>query len=362
MISKLLNSRRIFVELVIGTILLALSINLLSSSIIQLKWVSPQLVAVIAIIIIIVSIIYFVVRLLWPHDDIYKIDGFFIWDENTNNVLDIKRYHFGYYLNKYLKAAFIENSALEKAWNLEPISKEFNNAQDIENHNKNNKSKKIIVEATEYYILEELSTHLVDYFNQEPFDEQNLEKFARNDIPDVLLSNRFLEMFSKPMEDRPLFSNKESFENDNNIVMSTSDDGAFYSQFELILPKNASIKRAKPGGLTIKTTRFQIDIAVDFEAFGALVPTEYKRFILQTESHKSRDFQITASFKIKFKFASLFLPGGWSYYRWIESFMKVFEKDFSEERFFKDIKWDSCLTIIQYLESQHKNQKIKVRT
>ena len=55
--------------------------------------------------------------------------------------------------------------------------------------------RRLILEATEYFLLRMLSTHLTNYFNDEKFKEENLTKLERKDIPQVLLENRFLNLF-----------------------------------------------------------------------------------------------------------------------------------------------------------------------
>ena len=100
---------------------------------------------------------------------------------------------------------------LKKMWDKGPVDKGLHYDKDTGKVScATGKGHQLIIEATEYYVLEKLSSHLTDYFNRPHFDEQELHTFARNDIPDVLLSNRFLELFSKPMEDRPLFSTEDS--------------------------------------------------------------------------------------------------------------------------------------------------------
>lgn len=358
-ITQLLNNRIIFIELVIATVILALSINLISSSVIELKWISPLWAFYVACFLTVVSTIYFVVRLLWSRALKHAFHGFLIIHKKKNEVMDVLRYDYGQDLYRYMRAAFAENAAIKKMWDKEPISKDFDFDKETGkvSHTKG-KGRQLIVEATEYYILENLSSHLTDYFNQPKFDEEYLHVFTRKDIPEVLLSNRFLEMFSKPMEDRPLFAGEEHAPpHYGEVVMVTSAGGALYSRFDLTLPKGAAISRGKSNELVISTNRFEMIISVDFGGFGAAIPWEYQRHILRIDPKDCHDYQVGVNLNVSFKFASLFLPGGWEYYRWIESFIESFDANFSEERHFIDIGWESVLTLIQY----HENQKDTAR-
>ncbi len=151
-------------------------------------------------------------------------------------------------------------------------------------------------------MLENLSTHLADYFNHPDFEDEKLHTFARTDIPDVLLSNRFLELFSKPMEDRALFSAENStIPHSAEVVMATGKDGAFYSRFDLTLPKGARVSRSNSNTVVVRTDRFTLVIDVDFGGFGAVIPYEYERHILGLDPHECHTYQIRVSFSMSFK-------------------------------------------------------------
>jgi hypothetical protein len=155
------------------------------------------------------------------------------------------------------------------------------------------------------------------------------------------------------MEDRPLFSTEEGAPYlKAKVVMSTGGDVAFYMHFALTLPKGARIKRGEPNAIVIDTDRFVLTFNIDFGGFGTIIPWEYHRHILGLDPRECDDYQISVRFKVLFKFASLFLPGGWEYYRWLESFMESFNAKFSKDRHFAEIGWESALTLIQYHEMQ----------
>ena len=276
-------------------------------------------------------------------------------------------------LYQYLQNAFAENTALKIQWDKEPISNSFRfNPETIKDSQKIGKGDQMINEATEYYILEKLSTHLTDYFQDPKFSEQYLYTFARNDIPDVLLSNRFFELFTKSMEDRPLFSKDvdnlnragdkilirldDNSETEGEVVTAMSK-GALYNRFDLTLPKGANVRRGELNSIIIETKRFTLSITVDFSGFSAVLPWEYEHHILGIDPKKHVDYKIDVELKVSFKPATLFLPGGWEYYRWIESFMETFEMDFSEEKHFTNIGWETTLTQIQYFENRMRTKK-----
>jgi len=210
----------------------------------------------------------------------------------------------------------------------------------------------LIVEATEYYILNNLFIHLRDYFSSPNFSKRELHTIARDDIPDVLLANRFLELFSKPREDRPLFWGDASKpQREDKASADTRQGGLYFSRFNLTLPRSATIKRLDPKTITIKTNRLTFTIATDFEGYASLIPWEFKRYVLGLDpQNNTDDYTVSVRFTVSFRFASLFLPGGWDYYRWVESFAEFFDYKFSQGRYFKKISWEAAHTVIQYFE------------
>ena len=353
-VTGLLGKRKILLELVIAAVLLALSINMMSSAILDLHWISPLEAFVFGSVLTALCIVYFGVRYLWSQGHIHTFRGFIIFQGDKHEIVNVRRYDYGSNLRHYLQAAFAEDAAIKRMWDKEPVDKAFRRGSDADEMSPGlDKRHQLAVEATEYYVLEALSTHLTDYFNRGGFEKEKLHTFARNDIPDVLLSNRFLELFSKPMEDRSLFPLEENPSHpQGEVVMSISKDGAFYSRFDLTLPKGARVRRDKSNAIIIETDRFTLTIYIDFKGLGTVVPWEYQRCILGVDPRQCHTYQIGVRLCVSFRFASLFLPGGWEYYRWVESFVESFDKDFSEDRYFTDIGWESALTLIEYHEKK----------
>lgn len=358
-IRQLLSSRRFLIELFIAAIVLSLSINLISNAILYLEWVSPRNAFYLASMLTTICFGYFVIRFVKSHTNSYDFEGFLVLQKKENKVVKIMRYDYGYNLHRYLNSAFTENVALKRLWDKEPICKGVVFDKDTGSVSLvYGQGHRLIKEATEYFVLETLSTHLTDYFNRTPFKEEKLHTFERNDIPDVLLSNRFLELFSKPMEERALFFDKDATngkrkgKGEDNVVMSMTDRGAFFSKFNLTLPNGAQVSRDKSNALLIGTKRFELRIEVIFGGFSLSIPWEYKKHILGLDFDEAAGYQVHVRFETTFKLVSFLLPTSWDYYHWIESFMETFDKGFSKGRYFQKIGWESALTVFNFLEKR----------
>lgn len=95
------------------------------------------------------------------------INGFVIYDKKEKVVVGVPEYKISEDMVRYLKSAFSENKALEKLWKQDHIGefrivggKQGERAVAISTH-----SAAIFIELLEYCVLEKLSTHLTDYFN-----------------------------------------------------------------------------------------------------------------------------------------------------------------------------------------------------
>lgn len=188
--------------------------------------------------------------------------------------------------------------------------------------------------------MDELSTHLTDYFNTRGLDENQLIEFSRKDIPDILLSNRFLELFSKPMEQRSSFIKDPKNDNSpDKVVMSYGDGGTLFKEFDFVLPEGSKVSKSN-GEIIINTKRFRISLKVSYDEFGTVLPRGFEFYYCGFKSYE--DFDTTAinlSISVQFKVRSIFLRGGWDYYEWIELFLEKIERNFSEEYFFNSINW-----------------------
>jgi hypothetical protein len=353
-IEQLLHNRKLVFELIVAAVLLGLSVNLISGAFIELKWLSTKVTLIAAVLLLATCVGYFAVGLLKTRTNSHQFSGFIICNPKTNHIVDVPRYDYGRDLHNYLRCAFTENGAMKRMWDKDPIHCGFKEQEGEYGSVTNRKTKAhgLIVEATEYYVLENLSTHLTDYFNGIEADQSKLTTFARNDIPDVLLSNRFLELFSKPMEDRTIFEPEDADTSKGRVVMMMGSAGSFYSAFDLTLPTGARVWRNDENAIVISTKRFELTLGVNFDGFNTVIPPQFKTHMLGLDFRTS-DYKIDIDVTVKFSFGSLLLPSGWEYYRWIESFLQTFESEFSERIFFEQIGWESALTVIEGLAGKH---------
>ena len=229
-----------------------------------------------------------------------------------------------------------------------------------EEHMESPRSHNLIIEATEYFVLTQLCLHLSEYFENPRYPKAMLTKLLRNNIPDVLLSNHFLELFSRPMNERERFLAYLDSENLENIYSSYGKGGAIFDKFELILPSHSKIKRKLDNSIEIETDRFIMTITIVFEGFNTFIPYEFHEYVLQldmSDPESFADFQVQVKIDVSFKLAAFLSPGGWDYYYWVDSFFHALSERFEEEKYFQSIGWEQALTVLNFLESRIANKK-----
>jgi hypothetical protein len=294
-IKEFLNSRRSVIEIFIVAILITLGINLITSASFEIFTFEnkDKVFFYTGITIVIISIPYFVLKILWKTSITKEFTGFIIIDKKTKMPVECDGYNYSEELRRIFEAGFAENKALEHIWTNE--STKFTDRN------------KLVIEATEYFLIDDLSTHLTDYFNTRRLDNKQLIEFSRNDIPDILLSNRFLEMFSKPREQRASFV---KYLNDDDspgrVISSITKEGTIFKEFDFVLPKGSSVSR-KDNKMLLNTKRFVIEFEIIYGGFGNVLPRDFEELYLGYTSYKDYSTtEITVNINVRFKFKSLF--------------------------------------------------------
>ena len=265
-------------------------------------------------------------------------------------VIPIARYEFSEDFGRYLQALVAENKAFERIWADNPLTGfAFEDGKAVV---RTPPSSKLLREAVEYYVLNELSLHLSSHFENNPrISEKAIARLGRRDIPSVLLDNRCLELFSRPMEEREAFTPEEERSRANRrqpagrVVHAAGRGGAIYDEFELILPAKASVTLGQEASLQVHTRRVQIDVTVRFDGANANLPRDFERLYLGRKLLDLTVYGVSVAINVKFACWALLTAAGWEYYRWLDSFIDRIGAGFSFERFLEDVGWSTARTI-----------------
>lgn len=366
-LTKYLLKRSTVVNLFFIAIVIAFGVNILAGSIPLIADINPWIVFFLGLGICFIALVTLVIRLFMGriYNQVYK--GFFVYDANKNEIVNVPRYRFSDRLRSYLEAGFLENKALKVIWNNEPLRKrkevrtkssKTNKAKPYERSEQ--KSWKIIRECAEYVLLETLSIHLTDYFNEDHFMKDQLIDLRRGDVPDVLLNNRFLELLSRPMEDRPDFVNHNEGSERHGETIAVYKSGKLYQRFNLVLPRGSKASRPSANTVRFKTEVFEMTIGIQFEGMNTVLPRNFEEYYLYIDpGHDIHTFAIMVNVEVSFRFGVFMPTARREYHKWLDSFMETVEETVSQNKFIETIGWDTAVTVIDYMASKSNVKRVQ---
>lgn len=352
----LIENQKNSYELIMTSVLIAIGVNLLSTGIVELLGIQNKglILIIIGIIISIGVVVRISISKIKELNQTTKINGFVIYDEENHKLIGVPEYDISTDMVKYLDSAFAENKALEKLWSTESISqfrvaggKPGERAIGIATH-----SGALFIELLEYCVIHKLSLHLSAYFNNSD-DNQRVREFKRNDIPEVLLSNRFLKLFSEDMVNREIFACHDGPLGDNKdtgtIVYAQNSSGGYYDRFDLTLPEKSTISRKNKNEIVIETPILTLTISCLFGGFGTALKRGFHRYYLGIVTPKIAycNYKFNVEVNVKFKIRSLFSKEKEIYYAWIDSFLDELSSYIDKDDFFVRIDWDSVYTMLR---------------
>jgi hypothetical protein len=369
-LSGILTERNSLTNIIIGTIIASLGINLVSASILEIFFFGAHIMLIIGIGASVASVWYFIRAMTAKRTQVRNYSGFFIVDHTEKKVIPVNRYPYSENLSRYLESACAESQdikmALERSIFVPDttimIPRENIDEVRIERDERAAVKKlmvtpdrRLILEATEYFVLRMLSTHLTNYFNDEKFKEENLTKLERKDIPQVLLENRFLNLFSKPMEER-VAAFEERYVSKSTKGGSGKSSSTDFSHFHLILPTKAKVSRTDEKTCEITTQKFTLRVTILYSGADERLPADFEKYYLRLQEYYQRsnpstvkEKAIEIEVKVFFKNSIFFSTTGLQYYEWLDSYLDKLEEEFSRSYFFKKIGWDSVSTLMDCL-------------
>lgn len=342
---SIVATRANLLELIAVAVCIALGVHLLGGGILLLlKW-PTRAIAALGAGLIILGCSYLVARIAPRISRRFSFEGVLAVSGKTHKVIAISRYKFAEDTAEHLRALAAENKALARAWADNPLSEIELDVKNKTFVGRGSPAAKLTREALEYFVLNELSLHLSGYFENNPhIDDDEIVRVGRRDIPSVLLENRFLELFSRPMAEREAFQPSGNSEVEHEVVWQSGKGGAIFEHFELILPRGTEVSRVDAETVLVRTKRFSMQMEVVFGGFGAVFPPKFEELYLGRGFHDVGAYAISLEIHVKFRWWSLLTATGWEYYRWLDSFLDRIAQEFSFERFLKEIGWNTALS------------------
>ena len=366
-VQSILEFRGSLLELLVVAVAIGFSISLFAGAvgpIIGIAWST-----IISIGLLVFACLILLARLVPKANRRLSLEGA-ILITTEGNIVPIDRYPFSENISQYFRALFLENKALEQTWKKSSkhtlFPKSVISSSNKEQIAESAAAKKLVREAVEYFVLDRLSKTLMGYFDRNPqIDEQQIITLQRNDIPSVLLSNRFLDLLSRPMEEREPFltfkngkdSDKPREDSQSKIVAAFTGEGAIFDNFELSLPRGSAVSRGGDHSLIIDTKRFAIRFDIEFDGWGFILPSNFDELYLNTKrADRAKRYKVEIIVDVKIKWSAILSQTGWQYFRWIDRFLEVLMTEFSFAHFLDEIGWKTANSVV--LMTRHSQSKV----
>ena len=385
-----LSNRKEFAKLIFAACIIAMGTSLIANFITDCFKSSLFLTFLIGVGLIIIATVYFIYIIISEAKNEVEINALLAIDYKPKRVFPILRYEFAEKLESTLTAVFLENEALKIQWEDDFKNNESNDDQSNENESsknkpisqntkekveyfsiieisskdsKNGKSKsdKMLEEAVEFILLDELSTHLSTYFNNYSEHDKLIKVYTRSDFPKILLQNRIINLLSAPFEDRAIFAKAGMTTKppEGEIVSIYGTDGSNYSRFHLSLPQGSVVSRPSDGILTVENSRIFMRIEINYDGFGTVLPMGFEHNYLGLERGSLGISNLRIKLNYKIKPLSLLYRSSWNYHSWIDSFVERLIELGSFSDFVNRINWETNLTSIITQNQRYKRLNIK---
>ena len=318
-------------------LLASLGVNLISS--ILLANSSTLNSAILGLLIVVSSLVMFVFMKIRKRKHELEVKSFFLVKKD-GSLASGGGYYFAEQFHRVASAVFHENPRFHDQW-----TKGISAKWDGRDGSEGGGASRLAKELAEYVAIRSLSSHLTSHFNDSGIPGSKVRKFTREDLSEVVLKNRVLELISRDMEDR------EGFEETLNgpyasKVSSVSSVNRIYYRLDLTLPRNSKIMREKNGDLAIKTPHAKIFISTRFSWISTYVSEVFLDRVLGTSFFDSRSFLVKFKIRTEVNVPHLLFTRNEEYFSWINSYLGKFSRDFDKEEYFETIKWDSLEVLL----------------
>lgn len=348
------TERKALAQLLVVAVVLGVAINLIAGLILSATSRNAWEVATFAGVASAISVIYLAMR-VGKRKHVLRVLGFIAISSSEGRLIEVPKYGLATAVAAITNSVFHENPALRAQWEQNPLRVLHSEAPKIrclgDRHEVAacEKSRQLLKEAVEHYVISELSKHLTDYNVHAGNYAGELAKMRRQEMPQVLLQNRVTDLLTRPVSERiNLMNLKPPFELTRNAEIARIEhEGTMYDAVGLYLPKGSTISR-EHGELVITTKRFTSRVLVHVSGSAYPLPPLFKGMYVERDVEA---VEVELVMKTEFTRAALFSGRGIRFYRWIDSFAAHLNEVASAERFFQRIGWETVSTLLVALDS-----------
>jgi hypothetical protein len=251
------------------------------------------------------------------------LTGVLIQPTKEDIPVKVDRYLFSAMVNNYFRAAFAEEPELENIWNNPEVPKA--------------KKSQMIQDVAEYFFLD----MFLDWFSHVKRDCPGFKKTDMKEFEVSLSGNMFWRIFTRPMEERAIFSDEQRKEGVTQYAVSDEkgDIKALCHDFKPFLPIGISIFKYDKG-LIIYGDGFEIFLRVIYEGCRFSLPDNFTRYYLGFRKNSGIRINIELSF---YKQKRTWNESHQLFFKRLAGFLKFFKESFSFDYFLKKYDWEHLL-------------------
>lgn len=253
--------------------------------------------------------------------------------DDEKNVIPIDRFGFSEDLYRAVASVLSENKAYKALWE-DAFAWKLDEGK---------KGKTFVKEFMDFLFIDWISLELNSYFTD--FDEGETEIIGREQIPDVLIKNRVIELITKPYEEREKFQKTMSEKDpvEGKIVYAEGEDGVVFDMLEIELPRKSKVYR-DGNSLVISNRNFDIKFESVFMGDGAVLASYFEDFYMNRSMRHTHNYQVTLKMSIKLKPFFLLSVRDWKYLGWLDRIGDSFVNYFSYDEFLNKIGYEQAAT------------------
>lgn len=260
-----------------------------------------------------------------------------------HRVQRIEGYELSRWLRQYFSAMTVEDEDTARSWRQSEIAGLIAGRQG-EGHHTADGAKALVREALEYFVLDKLSGHLSEHFSVAWREKDRTTVLQREHVAEVRRGNRFLELFSAPLNTRREFI-EDGTAAIENIRFAISENGALFQDLRLRLPRGSALRRVGRTGLLIDTPRVKLTVSTRFEGYHKVLPDEFERLYLgQRLAEAIIPYDVQLRLSVEYRWSSFLKVSGWGDYEWVDSFLDKMVDDCAFDTFLANIGWRTAAT------------------
>ena len=301
-LSELRTRRSSILEILILAVALGLGVNLAASLLTEITSLLTS--AIVALCLVPVLLALYAVVALRPRTWRDELKAVVVTRDRLGvELLTVPGYGFSEDITTFAKAVFAENAAFERQWKAEPLGQPLEVIA-APTRVESVGSFVLLRELVEYALLFWLDLHVGSYFERAGaapiVSENELVALKREDIPEIVFSNRVLQLISQDVGDRAACTSRDAHEFTTKSgqkfmaipISSGGKGGELYNRFKVTLPRGSRITRSDDGFLQVIMPHLTITLEVDFRGFGGVLPPKFRKSYLGLDTAQGGAWQV----------------------------------------------------------------------